>query len=213
MKNKYAIIGYGGFAREVFTLMKQNSIYSNSNIEFYVDDEYMNYNPYSNEHNVNKLSSLNLFDTDVYIIVACGEPNLRERIVNKLTTINNNICFPNIFDKSVVQYHDIEAGLGNIFCRGSILTTNIEIGNFNIFNLNTTVGHDCIIGDYNTFSPASNISGNVTIGDNCYFGTNCAVREKITIGSNTTIGMGAVVVKSIYSDVKKTYIGNPAKLM
>jgi len=185
-----AIIGHGGFAREVECWAKDR-YYCN----FYVEDKYAG----------GGALPLSLFDpNNSRAIVAIGDPNTRRRIVDTMPkeTIWATLIHPSVV---ITDHETVLIMKGSIVCAGTVLTTNITIDQHSHLNLNTTVGHDCRIGKFFTSAPGVNISGNVTTGNNVYIGTNASIREKVTITGNTTIGMGAVVL----NDIKEpgTYVG------
>lgn len=194
---KKGIVGNGGFGREVYHSL---SFYDKKNCIFFVEDEFY--------QKGEKILPLSKFDPNEYeLIIAIGDPNIRERIVNHLPSKTK--YFTHI-DKSVrILGDDVNIGEGTIICAGSILTTNIKIGKHSQINLLCTVGHDTTIGDYFTIAPGSNISGNCDIGNKVYIGTNSSVKEKINICDNVIIGLNSGVIKHIENP--GTYIGCPTK--
>lgn len=193
---KKAIIGSGGFGREVKQLLLDNN--PNEIIDFFVDDQYVDNISYP-------ISKLNINEYEV--IIAIGDPMKREEIVNKLP---KETKFFTAIHKSVqLLDNNIIIGEGSIICSNCILTTNIKIGKHSQLNLLTTIGHDTIIGDYFTTAPGAKISGNCNIDNNVYIGTNSSVREKINICNNVIVGLNAGVVKNISEP--GVYIGVPAK--
>lgn len=196
---KKAIIGFGGFGREVYHHIKHDRTFEE--IEYFVDDQYAS-------EEARPLSEL-LYD-EYEILIAVGNPSARQKIFNTLPSFAKFFTFihssAQILDKS-----SISIGKGSIICAGSILTTNIKIGDHCHLNLQTTVGHDCVIGDFFTTAPGAKISGNCTIANRVYFGTNACVREKINICNDVTVGLNSGVVKHITQP--GTYIGTPAKII
>jgi sugar O-acyltransferase (sialic acid O-acetyltransferase NeuD family) len=193
---KKAIIGSGGFGREVKQLLLDNN--QNEEIVFFVDDDY-----------IDKISMpLSKFDVNEFeVVIAIGDPVKRKNIVDRLPI---NTKFFTAVHKSVqLLDSNIQIGEGSILCAGTILTTNITIGKHCHLNLLSTIGHDTIIGDYFTTAPGTKTSGNCKIGNNVYFGTNSSVREKISICDNVVVGLNAGVVKNITES--GIYVGVPAK--
>lgn len=190
---KKAIIGAGGFAREVQAAMGLDCI-------LFVDDEYL-----TNQLGVCGLSTFNPQEYEV--VVAIGDPKLRQQVVESLPDDTKYFTF---VDPSA-QLHDstIEIGEGSIICAGTILTTNIKIGKHSQLNLHTTVGHDTVLGEYCTTAPGTKISGNCVVGDRVYFGTNSSVREKVFIVNDVILGLNAGVVDNIVE--VGTYVGTPVK--
>ena len=193
---KKAIIGSGGFGREVKCIILDNN--PNEIIDFFVDDEYID--------EISKpLSSLDIKEYEV--VIAIGNQTLREKIYNKLP---KKTKYFTVIHKSVqILDSNIEIGEGSIICSNSILTKNIKIGKHTHLNLSTTIGHDTSIGDFFTTAPGAKISGNCEIGNRVYFGTNSSVREKIKICDDVTIGLNSGVVKDITHP--GTYGGVPVK--
>lgn len=190
-----AIIGAGGFAREV------KSYLGLKDIKMFVDDSYWE------ENNLN-IYPLSHFDSTKYkVVVAIGDPDKRKNVVEKLP--NNTEYFTYIHPTSVVDLDTTEIGEGTIICPHCTLTTEIRVGKHCHFNLGSTVGHDSVISNFVTCAPGSKISGNCFLGENVYLGTNSSVKEKIKICNHVIIGMNAAVVKNINDS--GTYIGVPAK--
>lgn len=195
-----AIIGCGGFGREVYHHIK-NDI-PTIDIKFYADDEY------ASGDQVLPLSTLN-YDTS-YVLIAIGDPSSRKNMAERLSSYCK---FATFIHSSVIilDPESIIIGDGSIICANTILTTNITLGEHTHLNLNTTIGHDTTLGDFVTTAPAVNISGNCVVGDCVYFGTNSSIKQKINICPYAVIGMNAAVVKNITDS--GTYVGIPAKLI
>jgi sugar O-acyltransferase (sialic acid O-acetyltransferase NeuD family) len=198
MKN--AIIGAGGFGREVYYSLP---IVERVNTVFFVDDKY-----YVGTNSL--ILPMSEFNPNEYkVVVAVGDPKDRFDIVQRLP--KETKYFTHIHSSVQILNPSIEIGEGSIVCAGTIITTNVKIGKHAHLNLQTTIGHDCEIGDYFTAAPGAKISGNCKIYDCVYIGTNASVKEKISIHSLTTIGLNAGVVKNI--NHPGTYVGTPAKLL
>jgi sugar O-acyltransferase (sialic acid O-acetyltransferase NeuD family) len=192
---KKALIGAGGFAREIRAHMGDYSMIC------FVDDQYF----IENNDNIYPLSQ---FDPSEYeVLVAIGDPRDRFDMIQKFPL--NTKYFSFIHPSAQILGNDVIIGQGSIVCAGCIITTNVKIGDHAHLNLHTTIGHDCEIGTYFTTAPGVKVSGNCKIHDCVYVGTNASIRQKINIHSFTTIGMNAAVVKDIESP--GVYAGVPAK--
>jgi sugar O-acyltransferase (sialic acid O-acetyltransferase NeuD family) len=190
-----ALIGAGGFAREIMFHMHQPLM------KRFVDDDYF-------EKNDNNIYPLSEFNPQKYeVIVAIGDPVDRYNMVKKLPRETKYFTF--IHPTAQILDPEVKIGVGSIVCANTIITTNVEIGDHAHLNLLTTVGHDVSIGDFFTTAPGAKISGNCKIGNRVYFGTNSSVRQKIDIVDDVTIGLNAGVVKDITKS--GTYVGVPAK--
>jgi sugar O-acyltransferase (sialic acid O-acetyltransferase NeuD family) len=197
---KHAIIGAGGFAREVYNSLPDKI---KNDLIFFVEDNW--YHNDETEHIIKPLSS---FEPKKYkVVVAVGDPVVRQRIVSNLP--KNTKFFTVKHPSVIILSSDVTIGEGSIICAGTIITTNAHIGKHSHLNLQTTIGHDTTINDFFTSAPGVKISGNCNLGKCVYIGTNASVREKINICDNVTIGMNSAVVKNI--DISGVYVGVPSK--
>ncbi len=204
-----AIIGAGGFGREVKMLIDQiNKIDSTYNFLGYFDDG----------HEVGKLingfpvlgcvEDINKIEKELAIVSAIGLPSLKRKLLEKIS--NKLIWYPTLIHPNVMKGEDdVTIGEGTIICAGNIITVNINIGNHVIFNLGCTVGHDTIIKDFCSFMPAVNVSGEVVIESEVYVGTGAKIINQLSVGEKTIVGAGAVVYKSLPANC--TAVGIPAK--
>jgi sugar O-acyltransferase (sialic acid O-acetyltransferase NeuD family) len=191
---KKALIGAGGFAREVKVSI------GDFNMKCFVDDEF--YTP--NGENISPLSEFNPYEYEVLIVI--GDGQIRKQMVNKLP--KETKYFTHIHPSVQILGNDVQIGIGSIICAGSIITTNCIIGNHTHLNLQTTIGHDCVIGDFLTTAPGVKISGNCLIGDCVYIGTNASIKQKVKICDDVIIGLNAGVVKDILES--GIYVGTPS---
>jgi len=205
-----AIVGCGGFGREVKMLIdqinKQNRIWSF--IGFY--DDGVEVGTAINGYKVlGRIDDLIALENEINVVLALGDPKVKEQIVNKIA-INNNIHFPTLIHPSVIiGEDDVEIGEGTIICAGCIITVQVSIGKHVILNLGCTVGHDSILRDFSSLMPSVNVSGEVVIEKNVFIGTGTKIINRKSIGENSIIGAGAVVSSNIPSNV--TAVGIPAK--
>lgn len=205
---KLAIVGSGGFAREVLTLI--NAINSNAPrfevVGFVGEDKSQSVHGYSVIGNDDEV---NLTQEPLSIVIAVGEPGLKAKIRAKYN--NPLISFPTLVHPSVIlgDKESIKIGQGSIICAGCILTTDIKIKEFVTLNLQCTVGHDTVIGNYSSFMPSVNISGEVDIKEGVYVGTGAKIINQVEIGEQTIVGAGAVVAKILPANC--TAVGVPAK--
>ena len=213
MKDIY-ILGSGGFAKEVYFLIDDINLYSESPlynfkgfIDKWADIAEMAIGkkkfPIIEEDfflNNSKYGSANL-------AIGIGKPHILEKVFNKF---NNKYQFPNLIHPNFVgNLENIEMGKGNILTAGCVFTVDIKIGSFNIFNLNTTVGHDTTIGSFNVMNPGVNVSGGINIGNKNLIGTNATILQYLTVGDNSILGAGAVLSKNLKSNCLA--VGIPAK--
>lgn len=206
---KIAIIGAGGFGREVMTIIKDiNKIEKKYEFVGFFDDGFQKDTLINGYPILGGLSDINKLEERLAIVIAIGDPKTKAKIHQLIT--NDLIEYPNIIHPGALISEDfVEMGIGNIVTAGCIITCNIKIENFVILNLMCTVGHDTTIKSYASFMPSVNISGEVVIHEKVYVGTGAKIINLLEIGESTIVGAGAVVSKTLPPNC--TAVGIPAK--
>ncbi|RLJ63280.1 sugar O-acyltransferase (sialic acid O-acetyltransferase NeuD family) [Lacinutrix venerupis] len=206
---KIAIIGAGGFGREVKCLIDDiNSKEKQYEVIGFFDDNIEVGKSINGIKNLGSIESINNIDYNLNIALGVGVPEIKKKLISSIN--NTNIKFPNLIHPNVIKStDDVAIGIGNIICAGNIITCNIDIQDFVTLNLSCTVGHDTTIKSYSSFMPSVNISGEVIIEENVYVGTGAKIINNLSIGTNTIVGAGAVVSKSLPENC--TAVGIPAK--
>lgn len=208
---KIAIIGCGGFGREVKMLIDQiNAV--NRKWEFigFFDDGHAKDSIVNGYPVLGSIKELNTYNdtAELYLVLAIGSPLAKKNIIGQLD--NPAIRFATLIHPSVqIGNDDVSIGEGCIITAGVVITVNIKIEKHVILNLSCTVGHDTVIRQYASFMPSVNISGEVEIMEGVYVGTGAKIINQLTIGEWTTIGAGAVLAKSL--PARCTAVGIPAK--
>lgn len=205
------IIGAGGFAREIESLLRMDWDVAYHNVHFLVDKNYTESarKMVNTDGFIDRVKCIEEFENESLndFILAIGDPWLRKKIAESLEI--KGLHFPATTAKSVFVGKNVDIGRGFIACQNTVFTCDIKIGKHCHFNLNSTVGHDFRIGDFLTVSPGAKISGNVTIGNRVYIGSNAVIKEGVTVCSDVVIGANAFVGKDILEP--GTYVGVPAK--
>lgn len=206
---KFAIVGAGGFGREVKTIIDNiNKVLLQYEFIGYYDDGKEKGTMINGFPVLGGVEDINSVDHELCIVISIAEPKVKRLVLSKIT--NKNVVFPNIIHPSVMISDDfVNIGQGNVICGGTIITCNIDIKDFVILNLSCTVGHDTVIESYSSFMPSVNISGEVLIKEGVYVGTGAKIINQLEIGEYTVVGAGAVVAKSL--PAKCTAVGIPAK--
>ena len=210
----YAIVGAGGFGREVMPVAREiiTLIYGNEGIEFvFVVESLVEEKTINGYRVISEKDFISTQANEKYFNIAIADYRVRERIANKL--IKENINPFSIQSFNTVIYDNNDIGEGAIFSPFTTVTSNATIGKFFHCNIYSYVAHDCVIGDFVTFAPRVCCNGRVVVEDYAYIGTGAVIRHgtnehPIIIGKGSIVGMGAVVTKSVPPFT--TVIGNPA---
>lgn len=204
------IFGASGFGREVAWLVDRiNKVNPMWNVLGFMDDNDFIQGIDINGYQVlGKMSDIGKY-SDAYFICAVGASRTREKIVNRMRTINPAVKFGTVIDPSVRMSDLVTIGEGTIVCANTIITVNISIGNHVIINLDCTIGHDAILNDFVTLYPNVNVSGIANIGYCSELGTGIKIIQGKEVGEYSIVGAGATVTKNI--PAKCTAVGSPAK--
>ncbi|MEO8515772.1 MAG: acetyltransferase [Flavobacterium sp.] len=206
---KIAILGAGGFGREVKMLIDQiNAVENKYEFIGYYDDGKEKGEKINGFPVLGSTTDLNNIQEPILVALALGNPMHKKRVVGQLNNVN--VSFETLIHPSVIIGNDVVSiGKGTVICAGCIITCNIDIQDYVIINLACTIGHDTIIKNYVSLMPGINVSGEVVLEEGAYVGTGAKIINQLTIGQNSIIGAGAVVSKSIPDNC--TAVGIPAK--
>ena len=206
---KIAIIGAGGFGREVKMLIDQiNAVSQKYTFIGYYDDGKEKGTLINDFPVLGKVSDLNAVSEEIAIVLALGNPVYKKNVVSLID--NSNVTFETLIHPNVlIGNDDVSIGKGTVICAGNIITCNISIKDYVTLNLACTIGHDTILEDFVSLMPGVNVSGEVVLEEAVYVGTGAKIINQVSVGKNTTIGAGAVVSKSLPENC--TAVGIPAK--
>lgn len=211
---KIAVIGAGGFAREIAWLI--SDIANTQRMSELGDPyEFVGYL-------VSDTDKLGPRDTKVLgdfdwlkqneidaLAIGVGNPALRLRLAEELITANPKLRWPALVHPTVQFDASCTFGDGATVSAGTIATVNVEIGAFAMVNLTCTIGHEATIGEGSVINPLTAISGGVKIGKRVLVGTHASILQYVEIGDDAVIGSGAMVNKVVAAGT--TVMGVPAK--
>lgn len=203
MTNDLVIVGSGGLAREVRSLIRQCAPHRYTILG--------HVGPVNNEESDILMNDADLkgYSNELNVVFAVGNPSRVAQIHSELSH-NYKLIFPNIIHPSVVFFDDVTIGQGNVFFPFSVVSAKTSIGDANIFYPHCYIGHDSTVGHANLIAAHCGISGGVTIGDSCFLGTGSRILPGLTLHNSSTLGAGAVLTRS--SDrPNETYKGIPAR--
>jgi sugar O-acyltransferase (sialic acid O-acetyltransferase NeuD family) len=192
---RVAILGCGGFAREVCWALESARTYPGGErveVVGFVDRTEQPSGLYGKP-----VWTLDQVDRDVRLLCGIGGmPEIKQRVVED--ALRRGFRFtPPLVAGGVAIGPNVEIGEGTIVCAGNILTVDIKIGRHVAVNLACTIGHDCVIEDYCTLSPGVNVSGHVSLERGAYLGTGAALIEGLRIGAYSVVAAGGVVTRDV----------------
>lgn len=210
---RIAIIGAGGFAREVAWLLDDISAATDQEASRYEVAGFL----------VSDASRTGPYDSSILgdfswlesnhvdgLAMGIGTPAVRLKLAEELRGRFPHIAWPVLVHPSVRwQQRTMEVGEGVIICAGTIATVNVRFESFCMVNLSCTIGHEAVIGRGCVLNPTVNISGGVELGRGVLVGTGAQILQYVKVGENATIGAGAVVNKDVNAET--TVVGIPAK--
>lgn len=205
---RIAIIGAGGFAREVLDVYDACNRAKQGSFEvvgFLADGAEVG--ALVNERPILGGVEWLADHPDVLAICAIGDTAVRRKVVRRAEAAGAR--FHSVVHPGATLTRWVQIGTGTVITAGCIITNQIRIGSHVHLNLDSTVGHDCVIEDFVTVAPGVHVSGNVTLGEGCNVGTGAAIIQGLTIGPGAVIGAGAVVTGDVSADA--VAVGVPAR--
>ena len=202
-----AILGAGGFGREVNLIIQQLiKKYNDYNFLGFFDeaDKSKEFGKYF----LGDLERLNTWPNRISIAVSVGDGRVRKQLVDKIT--NSNVDFAKLISPYALLNDVMKIGKGSIICAGANFTTNIQVDDFVVVNLNATIGHDSHLSNFSSVMPGANLAGNVTLKEAAFVGSGANVLNGLYLGEASVLGAGAVLTKNLENF--KTAVGIPAKI-
>lgn len=205
IKKNLAIIGAGGFGRELFYLLDSNIYECVGFLEIKSSKLELPAPIIGSEGEIYKIMK-------EYIIscfaIAIGDTNKRKTIIGSLKKYS--LFFPAITHKSA-QVFTNHIGHGSVIYPNVVIMHNCVIGKYSLINSGVTIGHDVIVGEYCNIHSGVNLAGGIVIGECTFIGIGSTIKENITIGKNSIIGAGSVVLNNV-PDNTMVY-GVPARVV
>ena len=146
---------------------------------------------------------------DVWIVVAVGNPKLRQQISEKLKVTNPRSHFATLVHPTSRLVKSAKVGNGSVVFAQSYVSDHVQIGQHASINFACTLNHDTALGDFVSLGPRVSVCGGVKVDSLCELGASVTVIPNVRIHSGVRVGAGAVVTRSLASGV--TAIGVPAR--
>ncbi len=207
-KDKIVIVGGGGHAHDIISLLKKNN-----------DFEIIGYTDITDRGKVLGVNYLGSDDVLGEILIryktcnaAIGIGNIdishhRNNIYKKLKSFG--FTLPVIISRNAIIHDSVSIGEGSVVLDSAIISVHSSIGKCSIINYGAILGHNCKIGDFVHASGGSIIAGGVEVGNNCVLGIGAKIIQNKKITHDCLLGAGSVTI----TDISKsgTYFGIPSR--
>jgi sugar O-acyltransferase (sialic acid O-acetyltransferase NeuD family) len=209
---RIAIIGAGGFAREVEWLIRDlNRVSPQFEFAGYlVSDLSLVRETDCSERLLGDFNWLDGNDQIDALVFGIASPGVKLRLAPELESRFPHLRWPSLIHPTVLyDKPSARVGRGVVVCAHTVATVNVELEDFSMVNLLCTVGHETRIGRGAVVNPTVNLSGGVKIGCGAFIGVGAKVLQYVSVGEHATVGAGSVVLKDVepYASV----FGIPAK--
>ena len=197
MASEAVIFGAGGFALEVYALVRDMGIRVRGFIAPRLTDETQLPAPWLG--NDEKTAGLVREGVDCAFL-AIGEAHIREKVFK--IAIGAGLCCPSLVHPKAVWLSETPPGDGTIVYPGALVMAGCCIGQGVLLNAGCTLGHEVVIRDFANINPGAHLAGRVRVGAFSLVGIGSAVSENISIGSGSVIGAGCVVIRNVDAGAK-----------
>lgn len=206
MARAFAIVGAGGFGREMVTYAQDahDDGWGYEAVGF-VDD--------SRSLGEEVLPGLPVIGTTreppkgVELLIALGDAGVR-RTVARLAADAGNRLVTFVHPTAYIARNAI-VGSGSLICPFALVGAGATVGENVAINIYAAVGHDARVDAHGVLSPYSSLMGAASLGTCGFLGAYASVAPTVAIGSHSKVAAGAFA----YSDAPPGSLlaGNPAR--
>jgi sugar O-acyltransferase (sialic acid O-acetyltransferase NeuD family) len=212
---RIAVIGAGGFAREVAWLIRDiNAVTPQFEFLGYLVSDLSKLSDHDSRDEV--LGDFSWLEANAGAVDAVafgiGNPQVKLNLGADLSRRFAALEWPALIHPTAqFDRASTSIGRGVVICAGVIGTVNVVFKDYAMVNLACTIGHEAIIGSGAVLNPTVNISGGAILEDGVMIGTGAQILQYKRVGAGATVGAGAVVTKDVPPD--DVVSGVPAKSM
>jgi len=209
---RVAILGAGGFAREVAWLLRDINR-AKLSYEFlgYVVSDLSHLGEHDSRKQVlgdHSWIEQNLTRIDA-LAIGIGNPTDRLKVAAEIEARFPQLAWPCLIHPTVqLDCASANIGHGVLLCAGVIGTVNVTLGAYAKIDVACTLGHEAYLGRGCALNPGVNIAGGVVLGEAVLVGAGAQVLQYVRVGDGATVGAGAVVTKDVSPG--DTVVGIPA---
>lgn len=188
---KAAIVGAGGFGRELFALLERGRYLP---VGFVAPEAADGRLPAPVLCGDDGLGSLRARGVEC-LFIAVGDPARRSALFRSAREQGWEL--PPVVHPSAVVLEGSSLGDGTVVFPQAVISTGCRLGEGVLVNSGATLGHDVEAGDFANIAPGAHLAGHVRLGAGCVVGIGASVREKVRLGERSVVGAGSVVVADV----------------
>lgn len=196
------IIGYSGHSFVCIEIAQLNKM----KIMGYFEQNEKILNPFNFAYLGDEVNATNELD----LFIGIGDNKIRERIFNKLHSLNKSLNCTLIHPNSIIS-RSCNIGYSSILAAGVIVNALSKIDIGCIINSGSIIEHECHIKQFAHIAPGSVLAGNVIVGERSFIGANVTIKQGVNIGNDVIVGAGTVVLNDVPNNC--TIVGNPGKII
>lgn len=121
--------------------------------------------------------------------------SIRRGLVDWL--LENGFVCPPVVSPSAVCAEGVVLAPGVVVAHGAILGVDSRVGAFSVCNSGSMIGHDANVGENVIIAPGAFLGGNVSIGQNSLVGPLSKVLQGVTLGEDTLVGVGCLAPRDM----------------
>jgi acetyltransferase EpsM len=190
---RIALIGGGGFAKEVYELAKLNG---HDVVGYVGEGQGVLKSPYWGR--MEALTDKRADFDCVCIAFGSVDRKSSEGRAKMVGWLNEQgfLSIP-LVSPYAVRSAGVEIADGAIVAHGVTMSVDCTVGAFAILNSNSIIGHDAAIGCNVTIAPGAFIGGTAEIQRDSLIGPGAIVLEGRMVGKGVVVGLGATVIRNV----------------
>ncbi|WP_213979739.1 hypothetical protein [Sphingomonas sp. dw_22] len=190
---KLAILGGGGFAREVAEVARLCGFTISA---CYAIDP-GTFAPIHRGYLDELAADAKEIDGVVFGIGATDRRTLKRRM--GLVTWLRDLgiaCPPLVSPRAVISEH-VSVGDGAFVAHGVVLSVGAKLSPFCVVNSGAIIGHDVHVAENAIIAPGAFLGGGASIGESTLIGPLTKVLQEVAIGSDVILGVGCTALRSL----------------